>query len=125
MHEHTVIGERILASAPALAPVAKLVRSSHERWDGCGYPDKLEGEQIPLGARVIAVADAYAAMVEDRPWRRPKTPHEALEELCRCAGSQFDPRLVEVFARDVFPELEAATEAGPLEAAAARSAEAV
>jgi diguanylate cyclase (GGDEF)-like protein len=119
MREHTLIGERILASAPALAPVAKLVRSSHERWDGSGYPDKLEGEQIPLGARVISIADAYAAMVEDRPWRTTKTPHEALEELSRCAGTQFDPRLVEVFARDVYPELEAGDEAGPLEAAAA------
>jgi diguanylate cyclase (GGDEF)-like protein len=105
MRKHTLIGERILAVAPALVPVAKLVRSSHERWDGAGYPDGLAEEEIPLGARIIAICDSYEAMVENRPWRSPKTPAEALAELHRCAGTQFDPHLVEIFAHDVFPEL--------------------
>ena len=95
IRDHTLIGERILASAPALVPVAKLVRSSHERWDGGGYPDGLAGEEIPLGARIIAVCDAYEAMVEDRPWRSPKDSDAALAELRHCAGTQFDPGLVD------------------------------
>ncbi len=105
MRTHTLIGERILAAAPALAPVATLVRSSHERWDGSGYPDHLVGEEIPVGARIIAVCDAFEAMVEDRPWRSSLSAPEALAELRRCAGSQFDPHLVEVFAGAVYPEL--------------------
>jgi diguanylate cyclase (GGDEF)-like protein len=103
MRGHTLTGERIVASAPALFPVAQLVRSSHERWDGGGYPDGLAGEDIPLGARAIAICDAYSAMVEGRPWQERKAPAEALEELRRCAGTQFDARLVEVFAEQVFP----------------------
>ncbi|HYI35829.1 MAG TPA: diguanylate cyclase [Thermoleophilaceae bacterium] len=97
MRRHTIIGERILSSAPALIPVAKLVRSSHERWDGEGYPDGLTGEEIPLGARVVTVCDAYDAMIADRPYRAPKTSEEAMEELRRCAGSQFDPAVVAAF----------------------------
>ena len=105
MREHTLTGERIVASAPALVPVAKLVRSSHERWDGDGYPDGLAGEEIPLGARIIAVCDAFEAMVEERPWRVTKTRAQALEELRACSGSQFDPRLVDVFEEHVFPSI--------------------
>jgi two-component system cell cycle response regulator len=96
MRRHTLIGERILGAAPALRPVAKLVRSSHERWDGSGYPDGLAGEEIPLGARVVAVCDAYHAMVSPRPYRPAKAPAEALAELHRCAGEQFDPGVVDV-----------------------------
>ena len=81
MREHTLTGERIVASAPALLPVAKLVRSSHERWDGSGYPDGLAALEIPLGARIIAVCDAFEAMTEGRPWQKRKTPAEALDEL--------------------------------------------
>ena len=105
MREHTLTGERIVASAPALLPVAKLVRSSHERWDGDGYPDGLAGEEIPLGARIISVCDAYEAMVEERPWRTQMSPSEAFAELQACAGTQFDPHLIEVFAAQVFPLL--------------------
>jgi diguanylate cyclase (GGDEF)-like protein/PAS domain S-box-containing protein len=97
MRRHTVIGERILASAPALARASKLVRWSHERFDGDGYPDRLAGEDIPLGSRIIAVCDAYDAMVSDRPYRAPLTSVQALGELRRCAGSQFDPEVIDVF----------------------------
>jgi diguanylate cyclase (GGDEF)-like protein/PAS domain S-box-containing protein len=97
MRRHTVIGERILSAAPALSVASKLVRSSHERWDGKGYPDGLRGDDIPLGARVIAVCDAYDAMVSDRPYRASLGSGDAMAELHRCAGSQFDPAVVEVF----------------------------
>jgi diguanylate cyclase (GGDEF)-like protein len=97
MREHTLIGERILSAAPALAPVGRIVRATHERWDGGGYPDGLAGEQIPFGARVIAVCDAFDAMTGGRPYRGPVGCRAALEELQRCAGTQFDPRVVDVF----------------------------
>jgi diguanylate cyclase (GGDEF)-like protein len=97
MRRHTIIGERIVAAAPALGPVAKLVRTSHERWDGTGYPDAIAGEDIPLGARIVAVCDAYDAMVSDRPYRRGRSATEATAELRRCAGTQFDPAVVEAF----------------------------
>jgi diguanylate cyclase (GGDEF)-like protein len=95
MREHPVVGERILSAAPALAPVAKLVRASHERWDGGGYPDGLAGEQIPLGARIVFVCDAYDAMTSDRCYQRGRSQREAIDELRRNAGTQFDPRVVE------------------------------
>ena len=80
-------------------PVARLVRSSGERWDGGGYPDSLREEQIPLGSRVISVCDAYAAMISERPYSVAMLPHRALEELRRGAGSQFDPEVVAAFER--------------------------
>ncbi len=98
MKRHTLIGERIVAAAPSLASVARLVRSSHERWDGAGYPDGLAREEIPLGARIVAVCDAYDAIVSDRAYRASRTPAAAMAELERCAGSQFDPSIVEAFA---------------------------
>jgi diguanylate cyclase (GGDEF)-like protein len=98
MRRHTVIGERIIAAAPALGAVAKVVRASHERWDGGGYPDRLAGVDIPLGARIVAVCDAYDAIVADRPYRPGRSSAEALAELHRCAGTQFDPAAVEAFA---------------------------
>jgi two-component system cell cycle response regulator len=97
MRRHTIIGERILAAAPALGPVAALVRSSHERWDGGGYPDGLTGEDIPLGSRVIAACDAFEAMVAERPYAAPLSDEEALAELERSSGTQFDPAVVQAF----------------------------
>jgi diguanylate cyclase (GGDEF)-like protein len=97
MERHTVIGEAIIAVAPALRPVAALVRSSHERWDGRGYPDGLAGEEIPLGARIVAVCDAFSAMLQRRPYGETLDAETALDELRRCAGSQFDPAVVAAF----------------------------
>jgi diguanylate cyclase (GGDEF)-like protein len=98
LRRHTLIGERILAAAPSLVPAARLVRASHERIDGGGYPDGLAGDEIPLGARVIAVCDAFDAMTSDRPYRPRMPVEEALDELGRCAGTQFDPAVVRAFA---------------------------
>jgi diguanylate cyclase (GGDEF)-like protein len=97
MRRHTIIGERIVAAAPSLGGAAKLVRSSHEAFDGSGYPDGLAGADIPLGARIIAICDAFDAMISDRPYSHPKTTDQALAELSRCAGSQFDPEVVALF----------------------------
>jgi two-component system cell cycle response regulator len=97
MRRHTVIGERIIAAAPALGPVAQLVRSSHERWDGSGYPDGLVAEEIPLGSRIVTVCDAYEAMIADRPYGEQRSAEEAMAELESCAGTQFDPAVVTAF----------------------------
>jgi two-component system cell cycle response regulator len=94
IHRHTLIGEAILSAAPSLVPVARLVRSSHERYDGNGYPDGLTGESIPLGSRIIFACDAYDAMVSDRPYAAPMTVEAALEEIRRGRGTQFDPAVV-------------------------------
>jgi putative nucleotidyltransferase with HDIG domain len=94
MEKHTVIGERIVAAAEAMRPVGRVVRSSHERWDGRGYPDGLAGEEIPLAARVVFVCDAYDAMTCGRDYRDAISPQAAVAELRRGAGTQFDPRVV-------------------------------
>jgi two-component system cell cycle response regulator len=94
--QHTLVGQRILAGAPALRGVGQIVRSSHERWDGHGYPDGLKGEEIPLTSRVIAVCDAFSAMTTDRPYRPARSRLEAVAELRACAGTQFDPDLVAI-----------------------------
>jgi two-component system cell cycle response regulator len=97
IRRHPVIGERILAAAPSLHDVAGLVRASHERVDGGGYPDGLRGDAIPIGARIVAVCDAYDAMTTVRPYNTPKAPAEAMAELRRCADTQFDGAVVDAF----------------------------
>jgi diguanylate cyclase (GGDEF)-like protein/putative nucleotidyltransferase with HDIG domain len=94
IRQHTLIGERILAAAPALASIAPIVRSTHERWDGKGYPDGLSGEATPVEARIVSACDAYSAMIHGRPYGAPRTESDALAEVMRCAGSQFDPSVV-------------------------------
>jgi diguanylate cyclase (GGDEF)-like protein/putative nucleotidyltransferase with HDIG domain len=91
MRQHPVIGERILRVLPGLGAVARMVRHEHERWDGGGYPDGLSGTQIPFGSRVIIAADTYHAITSNRPYRAAKSHEHAVEELMRCAGTQFDP----------------------------------
>ena len=97
LRRHTLLGEAMIGGTPALRRVAVVVRASHERWDGRGYPDGLRGEAIPLGARIVAVCDAFSAMCEDRPYGSVLSEAEALAELRRCAGTQFDPRVVRAF----------------------------
>jgi diguanylate cyclase (GGDEF)-like protein len=97
IRRHTVIGERIVAASPELNPVGEIIRSSHERYDGKGYPDRLTDREIPLAARIIAVCDAFDAMISARAYRSGKTSEQALRELKRCAGTQFDPQVVSVF----------------------------
>jgi two-component system cell cycle response regulator len=99
IERHTLIGERIIASAPTGGPVATIVRATHEHYDGRGYPDGLAGEQIPLAARIIAICDAYDAMTSTRSYRAALPARQALAEIRRCAGAQFDPRLTETFLR--------------------------
>ena len=100
LQRHPEIGHRMLESL-GVDPVAEWVLHHHERWDGTGYPHRLRGEEIPLGARIIFVADAYDAMTSDRAYRGRLTPREAIEELERCSGTQFDPEIVAAFAREL------------------------
>ncbi len=94
MRTHPIIGADVVSRMPSLRVLAPIIRSHHERWDGHGYPDQLSGEAIPLGARIIAVVDAYSAMTTNRPYRKAHNPAWALRELQRCAGTQFDPQVV-------------------------------
>ncbi len=95
MRNHTVVGEEIVASVGELDTIAQLIRSSHERWDGTGYPDGLKGEEIPFGSRIIFCADAFHAIRSDRPYRSGRPAPEVLAEVKRCSGTQFDPKVVE------------------------------
>jgi HD-GYP domain-containing protein (c-di-GMP phosphodiesterase class II) len=95
IRRHTIVGEQILVSVPELRGAARLVRHSHERWDGFGYPDGLSGEEIPLGSRIISCADAFAVIRSDRAYRPGSSTAEALAEIHACAGTQFDPAVVE------------------------------
>jgi diguanylate cyclase (GGDEF)-like protein len=112
---HTVVGERIISAAPSLSQVSRVVRSSHERYNGSGYPDGLKGDEIPLPSRIIAVCDAFDAMIGPRPYRLGMNTGNAASELRRCAGAQFDPVVIEFFL-SVVDEL--AQEAAAQEAAA-------
>lgn len=101
VRQHTIVGERILRASPALRSVASVVRSSHEHWDGSGYPDGLAGEDIPLASRIVNACDAYYAMTSKRPYREALSPNDALNELMRLAGAQFDPDVVRVIVTHV------------------------
>jgi two-component system, cell cycle response regulator len=103
LQEHPVLGERLLERTPGLLCLAPLVRSTHERWDGSGYPDGLAGTAIPLPSRVVAVCDAFDAMMEERLYRRALPLRRAVWELHKGAGSQFDPELVDALC-DVLAE---------------------
>ncbi|HEX2161325.1 MAG TPA: HD domain-containing phosphohydrolase [Thermoleophilaceae bacterium] len=113
MRKHPVIGERIVAAATPLLPVARLVRSSHERWDGAGYPDGLAGEAIPRGARIVFACDSFEAMTSGRPYRTARTPAEALAELRRCSGTQFDPEVVDALEAVVTERADVTRRAAP------------
>lgn len=97
MQRHPVVGYEILQPVPIREAIKLAVRHHHERWDGKGYPDGLAGSDIPVAARIIAVADTYEALVSDRPYRSARSPDEAIAEVIRCSGSQFDPRVVDAF----------------------------
>ncbi|HVA31132.1 MAG TPA: diguanylate cyclase [Gaiellaceae bacterium] len=100
LQRHPQIGHRMLESL-GVEPIAEWVLHHHERWDGSGYPDRLRGEEIPIGARIIFVADAFDAMTSERVYRKPLSERGALDELERCAGSQFDPAIVEAFSEEL------------------------
>jgi putative two-component system response regulator len=97
MRQHPVIGERITEPLANAAEFGSIIRNHHERWDGQGYPDRLRGEDIPFGARVVGLVDAYDAIIHDRPYRPARTVGAALDEIRRLAGVQFDPDLVRLF----------------------------
>jgi len=99
MRAHTVFGHKIISSVEFLKGAAEIVLYHHERWDGKGYPFGRKGESIPLGARIFAVADAFDAMIFDRRYRKALSIREAIEELKRGKGTQFDPNVVEAFLR--------------------------
>ena len=94
---HPLVGETIIEPVPFLQDAKPVIRHHHERWDGYGYPDGLSGEEIPLLSRIILIADAYDAMTSDRPYRKALTPEEAVREIEKHKGAQFDPRVVEAF----------------------------
>jgi putative nucleotidyltransferase with HDIG domain len=97
IESHSRLGANIVGNVPNLVPCTPIILHHHERWDGSGYPEGLKEENIPLGARVLAIADAFDAMTSERPYRGALSHKEAVEELRKGAGIQFDPKLVEVF----------------------------
>jgi putative nucleotidyltransferase with HDIG domain len=101
--KHPEMGWRILSSTNEFFELASIVIAHHEKWDGSGYPNGLKGEEIPLKARIITVADAYDAMTSERSYRKPLGEDAAIEELKKCSGTQFDPKIVDVFLNLVLP----------------------
>jgi methyl-accepting chemotaxis protein len=99
MCQHPVIGAKIIRTIPKMNDIADMVCYHHERWDGKGYPSLLAGEDIKLGSRIISVADTFQAMTSDRPYRKAMPKEQAIDEICRCAGTQFDKKVVEAFLR--------------------------
>jgi HD-GYP domain-containing protein (c-di-GMP phosphodiesterase class II) len=97
MQQHPEKGYRIAHSTTDLAGIADLILKHHERWDGKGYPLGLAGEDIPIECRILAIADSFDAMTNDRPYRKAISVEKSLAELKQCAGSQFDPELVDIF----------------------------
>ena len=97
IQQHTVKGYRIAKSSPELEEIAEGILAHHERWDGSGYPNGWKGEEIPLLARVISAIDSHDVMVNDRPYHKAMSEKMAIEELRRCAGTQFDPNIIEIF----------------------------
>ena len=106
MNQHTIVGEQMLETIGGLlGEVGRIVRSSHEHWDGGGYPDGLAGEQIPLAARIVCTCDTWSAMTTDRSYRAALPRREAAAELRRCAGTQFDPAVVDALLAVLEPRL--------------------
>ena len=99
MRTHPELGGRLLEGFETLNDTKEIIRQHHERWDGTGYPMGLAGEQITIGARIFAVVDAFEAIICDRPYREARTIEIAIDEIIRCAGTQFDPTVVKAFAR--------------------------
>jgi diguanylate cyclase (GGDEF)-like protein len=95
MRRHSVVGAEVISHIPSVRPLVPVILAHHEWWDGCGYPNHLQGEQIPFAARLISVVDAYSVMITDRPYQQAYSPAAAVQELRRCAGTQFDPQVVE------------------------------
>jgi putative two-component system response regulator len=122
MQRHSVIGDAIVSTHEAMIGIAQIVRHHHERFDGRGYPDGLAGDAVPLGARIISIADALSAMTNDRPYRKAIPLEPAWEEIVRHSGDQFDPEIVEVFGtmmeRELLPRggMVAFSEGRPVEA---------
>jgi len=112
MKTHTIVGERILRAIPGLGAVARIVRSEHERFDGSGYPDGLKAEEIPIGARIILACDAYHAMVSDRPYRKGMDHRDAIRELGKHAGTQFDPQVTEALIGTLYSQRQQGSKAG-------------
>lgn len=115
MKQHTIKGYRIANASPELSGIADCILSHHEKWDGTGYPNKLKGEDIPLLARIISAVDSHDVMVHDRPYHHAMPEEDAIKELRRCAGTQFDPHIIEVFTRlleeEELPKIQKAREA--------------
>jgi len=99
IEQHTVKGYRIAKSSAELEDIADGILSHHEKWDGTGYPNRLKGEEIPLIARIISAVDSHDVMVNDRPYHKAMPEADAIAELQRCSGTQFDPHVVEVFVK--------------------------